>query len=190
MKKKYGYTIIFMFAFAFVFTLILASVNAVYKDKIALNEQLQEKRAVLNAMNIAFTDKDIDDIFKDVEEINEDDLLYYIKRNESGQIISYALHYEGTGLWGSLIGYIGFNDKLDALIGIDFTYQNETPGLGGRIEELWYKNQFKGVSIASLPLTYGNGIDAITGATSTSNAVMKTINDTINNQLVKVVGNK
>jgi Na+-transporting NADH:ubiquinone oxidoreductase subunit C len=68
--------------------------------------------------------------------------------------------------------------------GLAFTEQNETPGLGGRIEEDWYKEQFKGTTLSG-SLSYGEetGLDAITGATSTSNAVLKILNTFIETTL-------
>ena len=51
---------------------------------------------------------------------------------------------------------------------------NETPGLGQRASETEFTDQFIG---KAGPFTYGeNGIDALSGATVTSNAVLKAIN--------------
>ncbi|MBN2852026.1 MAG: FMN-binding protein [Clostridia bacterium] len=183
MKKGYLYTIVFMFIVALVFTTVLASVNAIFKSRILTNEQLIEKKAVLNAMSITYNDNEIDKLFANIEEVKKDNLVYYALTDGSNQIEKYAVYFEGSGLWSTLTGYIGVGGNFKTLLGIDFTSQNETPGLGGRIEEEWFKVQFKGVSISDLPLTYGNGIDAITGATLTSKSVMKIINDTINNQV-------
>lgn len=188
MKKGYLYTVVFMFVVALVFTTVLASVNAVFKDKIAVNEQLIEKKAVLNAMDIAFADDDINQLFSDIKKVKTDNLVYYALSSQNGQIEKYAIYFEGSGLWSTLTGYIGVDGTLSTLLGIDFTSQNETPGLGGRIEEEWFKSQFRDVSLSELPIVYGNGIDAITGATLTSKSVMKIINDTIDNQLKELEG--
>ena len=53
---------------------------------------------------------------------------------------------------------------------------NETEGLGAKALEKAFRDQFKG---KSGPLRYGDGIDAIAGATITSNAVLKGINEAL-----------
>ncbi len=74
------------------------------------------------------------------------------------------------------------NQDFTQVLGIDFVTHSETPGLGGRISELWFKEQFRAVSINSddsdivtyRPAPDGN-VDAITGATLTSDAVRNII---------------
>ncbi len=50
----------------------------------------------------------------------------------------------------------------------------ETEGLGARVLEAAFRDQFKG---KTAPVSYGEGIDAISGATITSKAVLKGINE-------------
>ena len=65
--------------------------------------------------------------------------------------------------------------------GIAFTSQNETPGLGARIEERWFVEQFRGKR-APLKIrpekekTSISEFEAITGATVTTNAVKAIVN--------------
>lgn len=66
---------------------------------------------------------------------------------------------------------------------MEFISQNETPGLGGRISENPYKEQYRNIDISGRdnnfimnnPSPDGN-IDAIAGATQTSNFVTQMIN--------------
>lgn len=86
-------------------------------------------------------------------------------------------------------GYLGVSPDLSSITGLVFTEHSETPGLGGRIDELDYREQFRGLTIdPAQPLVYGEDgggqIDAITGATSTSNAVLTILNDL----LVETIG--
>ena len=83
------------------------------------------------------------------------------------------------------------NPELNELQGIVFTEQNETPGLGGRIMEDWFKEQFRGLKLeAGQAVAYGEAgsqkIDAISGATQTSNAIIRIINQVKNEVLPKV----
>ena len=94
-------------------------------------------------------------------------------------------------MWGSISGYMGVSADLDRITGLVFTNHSETPGLGGRIDELAYREQFKGLHITSeTTLAYGeNGgdqIDAITGATSTSNAVLRILNQLLDDTVSKL----
>lgn len=52
----------------------------------------------------------------------------------------------------------------------------ETEGLGAQALEKTFRDQFKG---KSGPVAYGDGIDAISGATITSNAVLKAVNEAL-----------
>ncbi|MDD2458673.1 MAG: FMN-binding protein, partial [Eubacteriales bacterium] len=93
----------------------------------------------------------------------------------------YAVPFAGPGLWGGIEGYLGINPDRTQILGLVFTQQNETPGLGGRIEEPIFRDQFRGVPIQpGTELAFGasasQDIDAVTGATATSNAVLKILN--------------
>ncbi|MDA3833973.1 MAG: FMN-binding protein, partial [Spirochaetales bacterium] len=59
--------------------------------------------------------------------------------------------------------------------------QNETPGLGARIEEDWYQNQFSGKRGPFTMVKEGEAdgpqeINAITGASRTSEAMLNIMN--------------
>ncbi len=93
-----------------------------------------------------------------------------------------ALIRSGPGLWGEIRAVVCFDPKTESLVGVTFTKQNETPGLGARIEEEWFQEQFLGKKGTLLLLPEGsrssnaNEIDAITGATITSKAVRDIVN--------------
>lgn len=182
MKKGYLYTLIFMAVVSIVFTGLLAGVNAAFKDKIKKNQDMAVKASILSSVGVV-AEGDVNKTFDDkAEEKKLGDITYYSIETDSG--IVYAIPFEGAGLWGTIKGYIGVLEDFSSIEGIAFTEQNETPGLGGRIEEDWYKEQFRGVSLTGF-VSYGeeSGLDAITGATSTSNAVLKIVNAFINGTL-------
>ena len=182
MKKGYLYTLIFMAVVSIVFTGLLAGVNAAYKKKISENQQTAVRASILYSVGIIAGD-DANDIFDDKAiEKNLNGMTHY-SIDTSGEK-AYAIPFEGPGLWGTIRGYIGVSSDMSSILGLAFTEQNETPGLGGRIDEEWYKAQFKDTKLTGV-LEYGSesGIDAITGATSTSNAVLKILNDFIETTL-------
>ena len=87
----------------------------------------------------------------------------------------------GPGLWGDIVMVVGFAADRARLSGIEFLKQSETPGLGARISEPWFKQQFKGkrgpfTTVGEGEPAAENQFDAITGATITSNAVKAIVN--------------
>ena len=73
-----------------------------------------------------------------------------------------------------------------AIASISVDAPNETAGLGQRAMEKAFTDQFIG---QKLPLEYGNGVDALSGSTFTSNAVLQALNSiTVNHQWNEVKG--
>lgn len=190
MKENKIYTIIFTFVISFAFVLILSIINSMTYDKVLENQNFSKIRAILNSMGIEYKDeKDAIKIFNSkIEQVEIGGLKFYTTTINGEKIYSYI--FSGSGLWGTITGVISVNENVDRIIGIDIISQNETPGLGGRIEEDWFKNQFKGeyvkdtvkikVSGASTDFNKENSsVDAITGATLTSRFFINIINDSL-----------
>ncbi len=99
--------------------------------------------------------------------------------------IKYVLPVYGAGLWGPIWGYIAVNDDGNTIYGANFSHEGETPGLGARIAEqpfqdefkekhLFVDGEFKSVAVLKKGQKATNGaeqIDALTGATITSRGV-------------------
>ena len=192
--KNAFYTVGFMLAVSAVFALVLSLANAFYLPTIEANDQIDEMRDILYVLQLD-PDGDADAIqtrYDDaVETISSPIGDIHARRDEGGAPVAYAVPFTGAGLWGSMRGYIGVNAELDEMTGLAFTEHSETPGLGGRIDEMVYREQFIGLPIASdTRLAYGAAggetIDAITGATSTSNAVLSILNRVLSDNLPEV----
>ncbi|MGI6575866.1 MAG: RnfABCDGE type electron transport complex subunit G [bacterium] len=79
-----------------------------------------------------------------------------------------ALFTQG-GYGGDIRMMVGVN--MDGTItGLRIMEHGETPGLGAKIDEDWFKEQFKDKSTSD-PFTIGEDIEAITGATISSRSV-------------------
>lgn len=98
----------------------------------------------------------------------------------------YALPYEGSGFQGKIRLMIGINKGFSKLIGMKVLEQVETPGLGTRVTEKDFTDQF--ISLETIPQidwvkgakpSKANEIQAITGATISSKAVVLIMNDGI-----------
>lgn len=101
-----------------------------------------------------------------------------------GTLNAYVIPIEGYGLWDLMKGYIALDLDLNSVKGISFYEHKETPGLGARVEEDWFKEQWKGkrilddkgelISIKVAKGKSGGGtheVDGISGATLTGDGV-------------------
>ena len=179
-KKQILYPVIFMLLLTVVYTFLLAFINESTAELINEQETLNIKRSVLYVLDHPEGDNIRNTYDSVIVESNYDDMRYFEYMN-AGKLSGYVFPYTGTGLWGSISGYIAFTPDFSEILGIDFVAHSETPGLGGRIDEEWFKEQFRGLSIQSVDTiifkpSEGGNIDAITGATLTSDAVRKIVN--------------
>ena len=197
MKQGYVYTVVFMFVISAVFTAVLALTNTFYLPAIKANDALAEKKSILDALDMkvpAGTDG-LNVLFdKYIKKTGISGMDLYERLDENGNTTGYAIPFSGPGLWGTIKGYAGISGDLNTLLGINFTSQSETPGLGGRIDEAWYKEQFRGVPVKKDGKPEYNpetsGIDGITGATITSNSVTKIIKQLVEEKVSGLEGAK
>ena len=94
----------------------------------------------------------------------------------------------GAGLWGPIWGYVGFEKDLNTIKAVCFGHKGETPGLGAKIaDEPSFAEAFVGKTVGKGEIlfevvkpanrqTENNGVDAISGATITSQALGNTLN--------------
>ncbi|HOT31961.1 MAG TPA: FMN-binding protein [Petrotogaceae bacterium] len=186
------YTVLFTFIISFVFILILSFFNGMTIQRTEKNKTLSTMKAILNSMGIEYADDDqAYALFsKSIKHEKKDSLDIYTFSGLSDTAI--AVIFNGSGLWGSITGSVAFDKDISMLLGVDFISQNETPGLGGRIEEKWFKDQFKNRVVSEKPLelsknktgkgiydSLSNEIDAVTGASLTSTYLLNIINSYI-----------
>lgn len=110
----------------------------------------------------------------------------------SGNVIGYAVSLTtGDGFDGNITLTVGMNTE-GAVTGISFTELNETAGMGMRVDEDSWKAQFAGKTVDSFVLnkaggsTADNEIDSVSGASTTSGAVVNAVNaamDFVNNHM-------
>lgn len=190
MKKSFSFPIIFMIIITAFFTFILAFLNYSTADKIAFNQETELRRKILYVFDIepkSNSPEDVEKAFEEniEEETIDEDIIYIIKEND--EVSGYAFPVRGSGLWGSIEGYVGISADYSKILGLDFISHSETPGLGGRISEDPYKEQFRGLDITNAKdenyIIYkpapGGNVDSIAGATLTSKSVSKFLNEDI-----------
>ncbi|TFH05650.1 MAG: FMN-binding protein [Spirochaetales bacterium] len=187
-KEGTTYTIVFVFIVSFVFVFLLALTNQVTVAQVKLNQELARQSAVLSAMGIAAsTPQEIQDAFTGVA---GDETAGLYAATVDGEVV-FASQFSGPGLWGTITCILAVTSDLKKIVGLQIVSDNETPGLGGRINESWFKDQFRGEAILDTPFVVtpmdgdgdpvkSNGIlDAVTGATRTSDSMEAIVNNVI-----------
>jgi Na+-transporting NADH:ubiquinone oxidoreductase subunit C len=109
----------------------------------------------------------------------------YYRVETPGHFLGYCFDITGSGLWGTMHAFIGTTPDLNHIVNFSIYSQQETPGLGARVSEDWYKKQFanKKLRINDKVMFYtlvpegattdSNTVQQITGATITSLSVSK-----------------
>jgi len=145
--------------------------------KINLNKETQ--RAVRNI----FPDLEKTTIIKKHTNMFEDIIKV---DDKDGKLLGYAFFAEGNGYQGSIKIMVGIDAGLSKLHGIEILESQETPGLGAEIAEKPFRRQFDGLSVTQ-PIAYVKNrkptkpyeIEAITGATISSRAIVNMLNKRI-----------
>jgi len=184
-KQSTIYSMVFMFIVAFAFVFLLSLTNEATREMVELNQEVARKRAVLSALGAeSLSDEEVLSRFDEVEQIDRDDTALF-RATVDGETV-YAKEFAGSGLWGTIEGVLGVNGEVSRTVGLEIINHNETPGLGGRITEAWFKEQFAGEQIGSngIAFTAGDGdtdydnaeVDGITGATRTTESMERIVN--------------
>ena len=107
--------------------------------------------------------------------------LYVAKVNND---TIYVVPLYGRGLWGGIYGYLALKKDFRTVYGANYGHESETAGLGAEIKDnkAW-QDKFKGKNILDAQKQHiifsvtkkveqpNNQVDAVTGATLTSNGV-------------------
>ncbi len=109
----------------------------------------------------------------------------YYRSLADGTLLGYCFDITGKGLWGTMRALVAMKPDLMTVINLSVYDQMETPGLGARITEDKFRDQFAGkvlyeddkpVSLTLVPEDavdpYLTEIRQVTGATITSRSVL------------------
>jgi len=187
-QKRILYPVLFMIIITIVFTSVLAIVNELAKDRIEIQSKLKQQTKILKTFNIIDLSNTTNINEQYNQKINEKtiDNISYFEAVDDGKLIGYAFIVEGSGLWGKITALIAFDSEFKTILGVDFLSHSETPGLGGRIDEEWFIEQFDNILVLEnradnllFKPAIGGNIDSISGATLTSKAVIDLFNQQI-----------
>jgi Na+-translocating ferredoxin:NAD+ oxidoreductase subunit G len=118
------------------------------------------------------------------EQLDVPDSQIYRGTDGSGNIVGFGVRVVASGYNGPISMLVGLSAELDEIVGLQVVENIETPGLGGRITETSFREQFRGLdptralrSIRNVePDRAENQVQAISSATITSDAVVAGIN--------------
>lgn len=140
----------------------------------------------------------------------KDSVELFVRINETGEVTAYGFPLKGKGLWGTITAFGVISVDLNKMVGIDFTEQVETPGLGARITEIEFKYFFRNLDLSGFwnrssqtqPIILvkkkdktnvdesANSFQAITGATQTVDGVLKMVNTDLRFYVEVIRGNE
>ncbi|MBW1959140.1 MAG: FMN-binding protein [Deltaproteobacteria bacterium] len=194
-KKSAAYIIGFMIVICVVFGTGVSVVHNATQDMLEKNKRFHRNRIICRAFLLPVSDDSAkayaEAISKHIriKSITEGSRIRNVYRRIDPENPAIGFDFSGMGFWDRINGIIVFTQDLEKIINIQFFDHKETPGLGARIEEKWFTDQFKGVRIAwnkdvSDRVIIGratgakpdNQVDAITGATQTSMALKRFLN--------------
>ena len=103
--------------------------------------------------------------------------------SKNGQPAGYVIELAPSGYSGSISMMVGISSARNSISGMRILRHTETPGLGALAVKENFFRRFDGKKLAPLKVTKlnpaENEIQAITGATITSNAVTGAVNEAI-----------
>ena len=144
---------------------MLAFVNLMTKDRIAE----QNQKAMDEAIAVIFGECKTEEIEGDYEAPVSK--VYAVKPSEGAP--AYCVLVKPKGYGGAVEMMVGI-DFSGAVCGISVVSHAETPNLGTKVVE--NENYLNGYLGKTEPVNFGDGVEAISGATRSSNAVRDGVN--------------
>ncbi|MBN1269891.1 MAG: FMN-binding protein [Kiritimatiellae bacterium] len=194
--KSPAYVLGFMVAVCVVFGAGISVVHYATQGLLQANEQLVRNRAICRAFMLDVKGSRAEDYASAVREHIEtlemadgEQMRKVYRRTDAGrEALGFVI--SGMGFWDRITGILVMSPDLERVLNLQFLEHKETPGLGARIEEPSFTDQFKGLEVAwdrsadervvigaSPDAGAKNRVDAVTGATQTSMALMKFLNE-------------
>lgn len=157
----------------------LAGVAKLTKERIALNVQAEIEEAIKEVVDGAETNQIL---------FEEEGLVIYRELENDGELAGFAVQATGIGFQDKITLMFGLDASLKKITGLTIISQNETPGLGAKIEDwdaflqFWENRDAADQLVLRKPPAskpedlMPNEINAITAATISSKKVLGIVN--------------
>jgi len=154
---RYGFILALI---CFIAAGLLAGVNFLTESKIIAQAQAEENASLKEVLPQAVS-------FEEVKSGVE--VIYYKALDKDGKVMGAAFKSSGKG-YSSTIETMAGILRDGTIASIKILSQNETPGLGMRVAEPSFTDQFSNKKTEEI-----TGVNAITGATISSKAVINSV---------------
>ena len=153
--------------------LMLATVNAVTKDRIAENNEKSRNEAC-GALIESYDISSLDIDYGDITHFDKSSVAVW-RGTKDGALAGWCVEVTGKGYSSDGIGLIvGISADGKTVLGVKCVSSSETSGIGSKVTDESYLSAF-----ADSPTDGVSGIDGVSGATRTSRGVKDGIRDAV-----------
>ena len=184
-----AYIIIYSAIMVLIVAFLLAFVSQTLKPMQDKNVALDTEKQILNSLNLrGLSDDDAHATYEKIVKFDEAQNVY-VCTLENGDV-KYVLPLKGQGMWGGISAFLAIDSDKNTVYGAYFNHESETAGLGAEIKDnADWQAKFQGKKIfadeakETLALSVEKNVnnettvDAVTGATVTSTAVSKMLQE-------------
>ena len=168
---------------SFCFGLLIAIANAAWSPRIEQNRIYKLNRLMRELLPAAKSFELTVEMKVELAKGKRVKSNIYKALSDEGGCVGWAFNCEGPGFQDKIKLVIAVDERCEKFFGFKVLASNETPTIGDKIQEDYLGNQFKGVPAGKLELVktgdekrIDSEIVAISGATVSSEAVVKIIN--------------
>lgn len=195
------YIIIYSTVLVLIVAFLLAFVSQSLKPQQDKNVALDQEKQILNSLNLrGLSDEEAHATYEKIVTFDEAQNVY-VCTLENGDV-KYVLPLKGQGMWGGISAFLAVDSDKNTIYGAYFNHESETAGLGAEIKDNpdWQakfqgKKIFADESKEKLALSVEKNVnnettvDAVTGATVTSTAVSKMLQEQLTKKYMDFLKN-
>ncbi|MBF0452881.1 MAG: FMN-binding protein [Candidatus Magnetomorum sp.] len=121
-------------------------INILKAANLITGKQKPPKDVIVNLYKDHIQEVIVDNSGKTIDKETPESMHLYFYQTHN-MINGYILPINSKGLWGKIRGYLAFENDGQTVSGFSVFSHSETPGLGGEIENAWFRKNFKGKKI-------------------------------------------
>lgn len=191
--KQYIRLVVFVSILGLLTSLAFVGMDLLFSARITANENAALYEAILSHNNETYTTSTLFDVFTTDITVhdyttNGKDVKIYVDNNTNNISFVFGIFVQ-SGYIGDIVGVLTIESDFKTIVNITILQQGETPGLGGKIVQRDFLDQFIGLQFdptSQTPVIIGplgstgnlsNEVDQIAGATNTSHGFQNILNE-------------
>ncbi len=191
--KNYIRLVVFVAILGFITSLAFVGMDLLFSARITANENAALYEAILSHNNETYTTSTVFDAFTTNITVHDytihgQDVKIYVDNNTNNISFVFGI-FAASGYIGDIVGVMTMESDFETIVNITILQQGETPGLGGKVVQRDFLDQFVGLKVdptSQTPIIIGplgstgnlpNEVDQIAGATNTSNGFENILNE-------------